>query len=246
MNNQRSRMENAFASNLEIRYFPSKLTRLLLDYSDSISQESDLAGLLVNVGSICSISCLKISNRYKESFSLYIVLSGHPRTNKSLAINLAKDSMNEIEKFFGNIFLNSMADKNFTTINSSITVESLVTELQKSNQFFNGRLSSLVQYWDEFETLAKSFGLYKSGGASFDRSIYNTLYNRAKELTQTTKSNNIKLTNRRLSIFGGGHPMKIFKRFEVERNADLSCDGLYARFLVLNPIPKRSKLCKFF
>lgn len=56
---------------------------------------------------------------------------------------------------------------------------------------------NFVQYWDEFETLAKSFGLYKSGGASFDRTIYLTLYNGESNMIHSTKTNNYRFLNPR-------------------------------------------------
>lgn len=102
---------------------------------------------------------------------------------------------------------------------------------------------NLVQYWDEFETLAKSFGLYKggSGGGSFDRSIYLTMYNGEDEFSHTTKSYDCQLLFPRLSIFGAAHPTKIITRFLEEKNL-VDCDGLYARFLVFNPEPMSKRI----
>ena len=45
---------------------------------------------------------------------------------------------------------------------------------------------NLYQIWDKFSTFTEQFGIYKSGGGSFDRSIYNSVYNGEEELSHQT------------------------------------------------------------
>ena len=49
------------------------------------------------------------------------------------------------------------------TFFQGVTIESLLEEFQKNQDFNKQQFCHQAQYWDEFETLSKSFGLYKSG-----------------------------------------------------------------------------------
>ena len=82
-----------------------------------------------------------------------------------------------------------------------VTIESLLEELNVNINLF--------QIWDEFSTFSDQFGMYKSGGGSFDRSIYNTVYNGEEELSHETKKYKINISQPRLSIFGSGHPHRV-------------------------------------
>ena len=82
------------------------------------------------------------------------------------------------------------------------------------------------------------------GAASFDRSIYLTLYNGEDDMCHSTKSTDIRLKNPRLSIFGAAHPTRMINRLNKERNIDEGSDGLYARFLVFTPKPIRKRIGK--
>lgn len=68
---------------------------------------------------------------------------------------------------------------------------------------------NLLQIWDEFNTFIEQFGLYKSGGGAFDRSIYNTIYNGEEELQYQTKKSQFAILQPRLSIFGCAHPHRV-------------------------------------
>ena len=82
-----------------------------------------------------------------------------------------------------------------------MTVESLLEELNEN--------LNLYQIWDELSTFTDQFGMYKGGGASFDRSIYNSIYNGEEQLNHETKKYKIKIKQPRLSIIGAGHPHKV-------------------------------------
>ena len=84
-----------------------------------------------------------------------------------------------------------------------MTVESLLEELNENVNLF--------QIWDEFSTFSEQFGMYKGGASSFDRSIYNSVYNGEEELNHETKKYKIKVHQPRLSIFGAGHPHRVMK-----------------------------------
>ena len=74
-----------------------------------------------------------------------------------------------------------------------ITIESLLVELSTNN--------SLLQCWDEFDTLLASFGLYKGGsGCLFDRSLFLTIYN-GKDFQHKAKSYTYDIRKPRLNYF---------------------------------------------
>ena len=77
------------------------------------------------------------------------------------------------------IFVRIFSFKFFTRL--GITIECLVRELSL--------FDSILQCWDEFDTLLSSFGLYKSGssGSVFDRSLFLTIYN-GKDFQHKSKS----------------------------------------------------------
>ncbi len=108
-----------------------------------------------------------------------------------------------------------------------MTVESLLEEL---NEYGN-----VLQIWDEFSTLIEQFGLYKSGGGAFDRSIFLTLYNGEPEMSHATKKYKVKITQPRLSIMAAGHPHKLIEMLNKERKMSNGCDGLISRFIIAAP-----------
>ena len=79
----------------------------------------------------------------------------------------------------------------------------MVEEIDKSENH------NLFQIWDEFNTFIEQFGLYKSGGGSFDRSIYNTIYNGETEFQYQTKKYQVIVKQPRLSIFACVHPQRV-------------------------------------
>lgn len=81
------------------------------------------------------------------------------------------------------------------------TVESLLDQLNENENLF--------QIWDELATFTEQFGMYKSGGSSYDRSIYNNIYNGEEQLIHETKKYKIRIKQPRLSIFGAGHPHRV-------------------------------------
>jgi hypothetical protein len=91
----------------------------------------------------------------------------------------------------------------------------------------------LIQIWDEAVTLLQSFGLYKQGGAAYDRSIMCTLYNSSAVVKRQTKSGNIVVENPVLNIAAAAHPNDIFSSVSNESDDD----GLMARFLFSAPEP---------
>ncbi len=86
----------------------------------------------------------------------------------------------------------------------------------------------------------------KIGAGSFDRSLLLTIYNGENTMAHTTKKDDHKLKNPRLSILAAAHPHKIIKRLHSEQSLDDSCDGFFARFLMCNPYPVRLRLGIFY
>lgn len=126
-----------------------------------------------------------------------------------------------------------------------VTVESLLHELQISNDLNNNRFCNKIQYWDEFNTLISSFGVYKAGGMAFDRSVYLTLYNGEDTHEHMIKSKNVILNRPRLSFYGAAHPQEIINCFHAEKFGEQGSDGLFARMLTYMPQPVRGRLGNF-
>jgi hypothetical protein len=82
-------------------------------------------------------------------------------------------------------------------------------------------------------TLLQSFGLYKQGGAAYDRSIMCTLYNSSAIVKRQTKSGSVTVENPVLNIAAAAHPSDIFASVSNECDDD----GLMARFLFSAPLP---------
>ena len=123
----------------------------------------------------------------------YSVISGLPGINKSSAISLFNNQLDKAEttlikakqiksRFINNSNrLDDLHLKVQWNVANYIQIQlitdvliivggSLLNELRKSPR--------KIQFWDEFETLVSSFGLYKSGGGgSHDRSFFLTLNN---------------------------------------------------------------------
>ena len=81
-------------------------------------------------------------------------------------------------------------------------------------------------------------GLYKtggSGGSSYDRSIFNSIYNGDKQITRTTIKSTVVCNNPRLSILAAGHTPKIMNMLKKEKQTTSSSDGFITRFLFCAP-----------
>lgn len=101
---------------------------------------------------------------------------------------------------------------------------------------------TLIQFWDEFNTLLATFELYKSGNGAFDRSQFLTLNNGEEYFMNETKSYKIVIDEPRLTIFAAAHPHKIIKLLDDEKEMGQNCDGFISRFLFCAPKPLRRKL----
>lgn len=101
------RMRKCYAAKIDRNVLPEDFTAWIQMYSDSfmIPWESVLSALIINAACICSDSTTKITNQYRESLSLYMVMVGQSGTNKSTAIRLAKKAMLGMEKFFEDHYL---------------------------------------------------------------------------------------------------------------------------------------------
>lgn len=97
-----------------------------------------------------------------------------------------------------------------------------------------------MQFWDEFATLVNSMGMYKSGNAGFDRTVYLTLYNGVKKYKHQLKSENISVDFPRVSMMAAGHPGKVIKMLEEEKSQD--SDGFISRYILVCAEPVRNSL----
>ncbi len=73
--------------------------------------------------------------------------------------------------------------------------------------------------------------MYKSGGSSFDRSIYLKLYNGPERHGQHLKGQNIELIEPRLSILAATHAERVIDMIEDEKN--FQSDGFISRFRIV-------------
>jgi hypothetical protein len=154
------------------------------------------------------------------NIAFYTTIIGYPGANKSSGIDKIKDACLIIEQFEG------ISDDR-SRINSSATVESLLSELKNTHP-------RLFQLWDEALTLLQSFGMYKSGGAAYDRSIMCSLYNTSSTVRRQTKGTSMTIQSPVLNITAAAHPIEIFDSMK----ADGEADGLLSRFLFAAPTPR--------
>lgn len=110
------------------------------------------------ISCVASSSNLEVNSDFVEPLGgLYIVYTGGYGTNKSSVVRLAKKEFRLMEKY-----MHCLDDKHqnkensfSTAINNSATVECLLEELVVT--------PTMIQFYDEFEALIGSFGLYKAG-----------------------------------------------------------------------------------
>ncbi|CAF5204740.1 unnamed protein product, partial [Rotaria magnacalcarata] len=133
--------------------------------------------LLPAIGHFVNGSQIRTNTGTPTNISFFTIIIGYPSVNKSSATEAILNAVLVIEKHLG-------IKTEESRINCSATVESLLTELKNT-------CPRLIQVWDEAVTLLQSFGLYKQGGAAYDRSIMCTLYNSSAVVKRQTKSGNI-------------------------------------------------------
>lgn len=86
----------------------------------------------------------------------------------------------------------------------------------------------LFRAFDEFNTFASSFGLYRADKAAYHRSVLNTLWNGPKSYFRQLVKGDIKCENPWLSIVAAAHPSAVLNILKEENN-QLGADGLFAR-----------------
>ena len=187
--------------------------------SSQIPREYLITMLLPAIGHFVNGGQIRTNTGTSTNISFFTAIIGYPSVNKSSATEAILNACLVIEKHIG-------IKPEESRINCSATVESLLTELKNTSP-------RLIQIWDEAVTLLQSFGLYKQGGAAYDRSIMCTLYNSPAVVKRQTKSGNIVVENPVLNIAAAAHPADIFSSLSNESDDD----GLMARFLFSAPEP---------
>ncbi|CAF1635504.1 unnamed protein product, partial [Didymodactylos carnosus] len=140
--------------------------------------------------------------------------------NKSKAVDLLRDACQDIDMVLGNKLEDSR-------VNNSATIESLFSGMQRVGPH-------LLQLFDEINTLSASLHLYKAaGGASYDRSLINQLYNTLRYIRRQTLDNSTSVQNPLLNIGGAGHPVELANGIR----SDMQGDGFFSRFLISCPTP---------
>ncbi|CAF4088590.1 unnamed protein product, partial [Rotaria magnacalcarata] len=187
--------------------------------SSQMPREYLITMLLPAIGHFVNGSQIRTNTGASTNISFFTTIIGYPSVNKSSATEAILNACLVIEKHIG-------IKPEESRINCSATVESLLTELKNTSP-------RLIQIWDEAVTLLESFGLYKQGGAAYDRSIMCTLYNSSAVVKRQTKSGNITVENPVLNIAAAAHPADIFSCVSGESDDD----GLMAHFLFSAPQP---------
>ncbi|CAF3444731.1 unnamed protein product [Rotaria socialis] len=187
--------------------------------SSQMPPEYVITLLLPAIGHFLNGSQIRTNTGTTTNIPFFTTIIGYPSVNKSSATEAILSACLAIEKHIG-------IKPEESRINCSATVESLLTELKNTSP-------KLIQIWDEAATLLQSFGLYKQGGAAYDRSIMCTLYNSSSVVKRQTKSGNITVENPVLNIASAAHPVDIFSCVSGEGDDD----GLMARFLFSVPQP---------
>ncbi|CAF2950321.1 unnamed protein product [Rotaria sp. Silwood2] len=174
-----------------------------------------LVVIFAGIAHWCSRTVLNIDIDWDIPLLFYGVIIGYPGSNKSTAIGLIERATREIEEYLQIKIEDSR-------INGSVTIESLLHELERKR--------SLVQAFDEFNTFASSFGLYRADKAVYHRSVLNTLWNGPKSYFRQLVKGDIKCENPWLSIVAAAHPSAIINILKDENNQS-GVDGLFARFI---------------
>ncbi|CAF1037994.1 unnamed protein product [Adineta steineri] len=187
--------------------------------SSQMPDEYLITMLLPAIGHFVNGSQMRTNTGTPTNISFFTTIIGYPSVNKSSATDAVLKACLVIEKNIG-------VKPEESRVNCSATVESLLSELKNTSP-------KLIQIWDEAVTLLQSFGLYKQGGAAYDRSIMCTLYNSSSVVKRQTKSGNIVVENPILNIAAAAHPADIFSSLCNESDDD----GLMARFLFSAPEP---------
>ncbi|RNA05204.1 hypothetical protein BpHYR1_040782 [Brachionus plicatilis] len=95
----------------------------------------------------------------------------------------------------------------------------------------------VLSLWDESSTFLNSFGLYKGqNSSSYDRSIYNDLYNAPSFYRRDTANSRQVFKEPRLNICVLGHPPTFIELIKNEVNS--KDDGLIQRFHLCAPDPE--------
>lgn len=218
----RSIMQKAASHPMNINEIFDDNISVLIDNICSSSQmphEYLITMLLPAIGHFINGSQIRTNTGTPTNISFFTTIIGYPSVNKSSATEAILNASLVIEKYIG-------IKPEESRVNCSATVESLLTELKNTSP-------KLIQIWDEAVTLLQSFGLYKQGGAAYDRSIMCTLYNSSAVVKRQTKSGNITVENPVLNIAAAAHPADIFSSVSGESDDD----GLMARFLFSAPAP---------
>ncbi|CAF1536666.1 unnamed protein product, partial [Adineta ricciae] len=187
--------------------------------SSQMPSEYLITMLLPAVGHFVNGSQIRTNTGTPTNISFFTTIIGYPSVNKSSATEAILNACLVIEKHIG-------IKPEDSRVNCSATVESLLTELKNTSP-------KLIQICDEAVTLLQSFGLYKQGGAAYDRSIMCTLYNSSAVVKRQTKSGSVTVENPVLNIAAAAHPADIFSSVSGESDED----GLMARFLFSAPKP---------
>ncbi|CAF2823746.1 unnamed protein product [Rotaria sp. Silwood2] len=187
--------------------------------SSQTPREYLITMLLPAIDHFINGSQIRTNTGTPTNISFFTTIIEYPSVNKSSATEAVLNACLAIEKYLG-------IKTDESRINYSATVESLLIELKNTSP-------RLIQIWDEAVTLLQSFGLYKQGGAAYDRSIMCTLYNSSAVVKRQTKSGNITVENPVLNIAAAAHPADIFSSVSNESDDD----GLMTRFLFSAPQP---------
>ncbi|CAF1634711.1 unnamed protein product, partial [Didymodactylos carnosus] len=151
---------------------------------------------------------------------------GYAGANKSKTVDLLRDTCQDIDMVLGNKLEDSR-------VNNSATIESLFSGMQRVGLL-------LLQLLDEISTFFASLGLYKAtGGASYDRSLINQLYNTLRYIRHQTLDNSTSVQNPLLNIGGAGHPDELPNGIR----SDMQGDGFISRFLISCPTPSIRYRC---
>ncbi|CAF2877804.1 unnamed protein product [Rotaria sp. Silwood2] len=134
-------------------------------------------------------------------------------SNKSTVISLIERATREVKQYLKMKIEDSH-------VNGSVTIESLLHELEKKR--------SIIQAFDEFNTFASSFNLYRADKAAYHRSVLNTLWNGPSCYFRQLVKGDVKCENPWLSIVAAAHPGAIINILKEENN-QLGSDGLFAR-----------------
>ncbi|CAF1370045.1 unnamed protein product [Rotaria sordida] len=203
----------------------------------------------------------KADERYRTTNSMYEIrlfenshIELYESNDFNPSVKIMKKAINSVTELLHGAYVDVegqiIMDRGVSTTisqDSTTTIRRRLLKIKDETGAINITLwnNKVFRAFDEFNTFASSFGLYRADKAVYHRSVLNTLWNGPKSYFRQLVKGDIKCENPWLSIIAAAHPSAIINILKEENN-QLGADELFARFIFsarISPedVHKRSK-----